>query len=429
MADTNMNYLYTIGGYATLVGVGYALYQISTQKSRKRIAAAQSKSARGSQPESKKEDKKKKQRMESFTAESQESTAKAAKPRVNAPETSTYLSNAPASNDTHDDGVDNREFAKQLSKAKEGTKFATKADSNKQKKEKSVKQSRASKIAAPEEDKPSTPSTTSADADDDLSPARSPVIEPVDTVDAVDASGVSDMLEPASSGPSVLRLTGTESKNQIKKKAPKAAEQVETKKQRQNRKKTEAAKAAREEAEKDRKVLEEKQRRAARIADGRPAKDGSQYVATNGNKSAWKQGAPNGTDTTKPQSSETYQLLDTFEAEAPAAQTAKPVAASKSDATWISSLPSEEKQLEMIKDETDEWSTVTTKASKKSNKKEASVDSGDDQAPIRPVAQPKQPTPAVSNSNAPKAAQSFGSFSALTSKDEPVDEAEEEWDV
>lgn len=424
MADTNMNYLYTIGGYATLIGVGYILYQVSTQKSRRRVAAAQAKSARSGQAESKKDDKKKKQRLESFATESQESTAKAAKPRVNAPETSTFLSNAQP-NDTSDDGVDNREFAKQLSKAKKGTQFAAKSDSGKNK-EKSVKQSRANKISAPEENKPSAPSTTSADADadDDLSPVHSP--EPA----AADASGVSDMLEPVPSGPSVLRLTGTESKTQNKKPA-KAPEQVETKKQRQNRKKAEAARAAREDAEKERKVLEEKQRRTARIAEGRPAKDGSQYVATNGNNSAWKQGAPNGTDSTQAtKPDDVHQLLDTFEAPVTeSAKPAKPTTPSQSESTWISSLPSEEKQLEMLKEETDEWSTVKTKASKKSAKKDTPVGSGDDQLVSRPAAQPKQPAPSGSNGNSSKAAQSFGSFSALTSKDEPADEAEEEWDV
>lgn len=418
MAD-NMSYLYTVGGYATLIGVGYVLYQVSTQKSRKRAAAAQAKSARTAHPEAKKDDKKKKQRLESFAADTQESTAKAAKPRVDAPETSTFLSNAQP-NDTSDDGVDNREFAKQLSKAKKGTQFAAKSDSGKNK-EKSVKQSRANQISNPEENKTSAPSTTSADADDDLSPVHSPEPAPVD------ASGVSDMLEPVPSGPSVLRLTGTESKAQTKKPS-KAPEQVETKKQRQNRKKAEAAKAAREEAEKERKTLEEKQRRAARIADGRPAKNG--VPVGNNTQSAWKQGSPNGASSpsaTKP--ADGVQLLDTFEA--PAAQPAKPaapVAASRSGSTWISSLPSEEEQLELLKEETDEWSTVKTKASKKSTKKDTPVESGDDQAASRPAAQPYQAKPSTTN-NASKSSQNFGSFSALTSKDEPAEEAEEEWDV
>lgn len=424
MADSSMSYLYTVGGYATLVGVGYVLYQVSTQKARRRAAAAQAKSARSGQTEPKKDDKKKKQRLENFAADSQESTAKAAKPRVNAPETSTFLSNAQP-NDTSDDGVDNREFAKQLSKAKKGTQFAAKTDSGKHK-EKSVKQSRANQIAKPEEDKPSAPSTTSADADDDLSPVHSP--EP----EAADAGGVADMLEPVPSGPSVLRLTGIDSQAQNKKKPAKAPEQVETKKQRQNRKKTEAAKAAREEAEKERKALEEKQRRTARIAEGRPAKDGSQWVVTNGNKSAWKQGAPNGSSN----QAANDQLLETFEAPAPAPEAVQPAApvapaapTSQSEATWIASLPSEEEQLEMLKDETDEWSTVKTK-SKKSAKKETPVESGDDQVVSRPAAQPKQTKTSVPTNNASaKSTQSFGSFSALTSKDDPAEEAEEEWDV
>jgi hypothetical protein len=432
MSDANLNYLYTIGGYATLFGVGYALYQVSTRESRRRAAAAQAKQARNARPEPKKEDKKKKQRMESFTSESQESTAKATKPRPNAPETSTFLSNAPTTKDDAQDDVDNREFAKQLSKAKEGMKFAAKSDSGKQG-EKSVKQSRANKIAPPEEKKieeerQSAPSSTSADADEEPSPVQSPEAEPVD------ASGVSDMLEPAPSGPSVLRLTGTESKTQNKKKT-KVAEPVETKKQRQNRKKAEAAKAAREEAEKERKVLEEKQRRTARIAEGRAAKDGSQYTSVNGTKSAWTQGAPNGDNSKTEERKDAHELLDTFEAPSaetvqPAVTATAPVAKSKSkpESEWISSLPSEEEQLEMLKNE-DEWSTVKTKSSKKATKKESPNESGDDNVTTRPAAQPKQTKPVAFESTTSKTTPSFGSFSALTSNNDAADDAEEEWDV
>lgn len=432
MADSNnTNYMYTVGGYATLIGVGYAIYQVSTRKGRRRAQAQQAKLS-VVQPEPRKEDRKKKQRMQSFTSESQNvSTAKATKPRVNAPETSHFLSNVEdkdKSTGTTKDEIDNKEFAKQLSKAKEGTKFTSKNDSGKQK-EKSVKQSRANKITNAAEDNTSLhsapSSATGVDADDDQSPARSPVAGPANV------SGVADMLEPVAAAPSILRLTDTESKKQ-KKKAIKAPEVVETKKQRQNRKKAEAAKAAREDAENERKTLEEKQRRQARIAEGRSAKDGSQFVATKASNSAWKEGAPKTADTQTVEVNGAYQLLDTFEA--PKTETVKPAKSSKSE--WMSSLPSEEEQLEMLKTETDdsEWNMVTTKSSKKSGKKaSSSVESGDDAAPVRPAAQPKQASFAASN-NTSKSSKSFGAFSALTSNDEPADgadeeEEEEEWDV
>lgn len=82
----------------------------------------------------------------------------------------------------------------------------------------------------------------------------------------------------------------------------------------------------------------------------------------------------------------------------------------------------------MLKDETDEWSTVKTKSSKKSAKKESPIGSGDDQVASRPAPQPKQVKPSAPGTTS-KPTQSFGSFSALTSKDDPAEEAEEEWDV
>ncbi|KAH7162999.1 hypothetical protein B0J13DRAFT_615605 [Dactylonectria estremocensis] len=383
MADS-MSYLYTIGGYAALLGLGYV-----------------------------DEKKKKKQRMATFASEAQESSRKAPKPEASgdAPEQA-WLSNT----QEKADDVDNIKFAKQLAKAQSGTKFASKSEGGKQR-EKSVKQSRANKINVAAEEKESAPSsTTGADADDDQSPITSPEVGP-----AV-AGDVSDMLEATAARPAVLRLTDTAPKQQ-KPKAAKAPEPVETKKQRQNRKKAEAAKIAREESEKDRKVLEEKQRRTARIAEGRAAKDGSQFMAANGSKSSWTQGAPSNKATPASETNGTHQPLDTFE---PATTTAKPATTAKSaQGNWISSLPSEEEQMEMLKTDEDEWSTVKTKTkSKKNPKTDSSVDSGDEPLQSRPSAQPKQ-------AQAGKSASTFGSFSALSTKDEPVDEqeVEEEWEV
>lgn len=420
MAD-NMNYLYTIGGYATLFGIGYVIYHVSTQKERKRIVSTQAKTApKSSQPEPRKEDRKKKQRMENFASEAQEASSKASKAKAtNKSPDPAWLNNA--QDDSSDDDVSNREFARQLAKAKEGTKFASKTDGGKQR-EKSVKQSRANKMTNRVEEKESAPSsTTGAEADDDQSPAVSPEVGPAN------AGDVSDMLEPAKAGPSILRLTDTAPKKQ-KQKVAKAPEPVETKKQRQNRKKAEAAKVARQEAEQERKVLEEKQRRQARIAEGRAAKDGSQFMAAANNKSAWTQGAPSNNTTPVPATNGLHQPLDTFEKLAPT--TVEPVVVSSSSTkdNWAASLPSEEEQMEMLKND-DDWSTVKTK-SKKSSKKETAVDSGDEPLPSRPAAQPKQPQ---AGAKATKPTQSFGSFSALSVKngpaDEEEDEQEEEWDV
>ncbi|PNY26050.1 Uncharacterized protein TCAP_04020 [Tolypocladium capitatum] len=427
MADSSMSYVYTIGGYATLIGVGYALYHVSTQKGNRRGAAPVSRSAKTAHQEPRKEDKKKKQRMESFASEAQEASKAGA--RVKASDEAHPTVSRNAADDTSDDGVDNREFARQFAKAKEGAKLASKADGLRQR-EKSVKQSRANQTTKPiddlPEDKASGPSsTTGADADDDQSPLLSPETRPAD------ASGVGDMLEPTPAGPSVLRIIDSAEPKKQKPKTAKAPERVETKKQRQNRKKAEAAKAAREESEKERKALEEKQRRAARIAGGLAAKDGSQFQAANGSSSSWTQGAPNGASANKAEDAKVlYKPLDTFE-EKPATSTAMPVAI-KSDGSWMSSLPSEEEQLEMLKDEADEWSTVTVKASKK-GKKALSVSSADEKPQAQPARQATQPAASTKNASRPTAGQNFGgSFSALTTNDdgaEDAEDAEEEWDV
>jgi hypothetical protein len=438
MADASM--LYTVGAYATLIGIGYAIYHISTQKDKQKGSVVITKPAKtvSQQPAVRKEDRKKKQRMESYVTDSKSSKADAQKEK--APEANQWLSN----DADKQESLDNREFAKQLSKAKEGAKFDSKKEGTKQR-EKTVKQSKANKPkAAPAPEAViSAPSSNGADADDDESPAaQSPESRPVDV------SGVSDMLEPTTStGPSVLRLTDTESKTQKKQNASKNPEPAETKKQRQNRKKAEAAKAAREDAEQERKALEEKQRRTARIAEGRAAKDGSEFMAAvNGNKSAWD--GTNGTNgaAAKKEDASAYAPLDTFEkpaqnkaieksapksAPAPKKEAPKKEVVTQLESSWISALPSEEEQMEMLKEESDEWNTVKTKSSKKS-KKAPSVESGEEAPQARPAAQPQQPTETkAKTSTKPAATKSFGgSFSALTTKDDDAEEEiEEEWDV
>lgn len=415
MADSSMSYVYTFGGYAAIAIVGYAFYQATTQNSKKRNPAVEQRAAKLTQPEPRKEDSKKKQRLQSFASEA--SKAKAQPPSG---EPKTWA--AVAEKDSRDDGVDNREFAKQLAKAQEGKKFSSKTEGNSKKREKSksVKQSRANELndAGKAPQSPPAPSTD-AEADVETSPAASPDVTPADS------TGVADMLEPAAKGPSVLRLTGS-TEQKPKQKQAKAPEVVESKKQRQNRKKAQAAKEAREEAEKERKVLEEKQRRTARIAEGRAAKDGSQFVAANGSKSSWTQGAPASAGTKGADTNSLQQPLDTFEK-----PTTVPSDEIKKDAEWIQALPSEEEQIEKLKNDEDEWSTVKTKSAKpKKGKQESSASSGDDQ----PKAQ-SQPAPAARPNPTPKVGssgnKSFGSFSALSAKNEPADEEEEEeeWDV
>ncbi|WYZ34532.1 hypothetical protein EsH8_I_000808 [Colletotrichum jinshuiense] len=398
----------TLGGYLVciLVAGGFSYRYFNNKK-----PVQTSKGAKAA-VEPRKETNAKKQRKAAFASSKPTTEDKGSSSATDTTPT-TWLSNDPK------DEVDNTDFAKRMATVKEGKKFTGKSAEQK-KKTKSVKQSRAAepsekatqkKSAEVAEAKEPVTSTPAVEADEDESPATSPEVAPVD------ASGVSDMLEPAAAGPSVLRLTGTD-KEKPKAKAQKAPEQAETKKQRQNRLKNEAKKAAREEEEKERKVKLEKQRRTAREAAGIPAKDGSQFMAAvNGKQSAWTAGSANGTSANG--SSAAIQPLDTFEAPAKNG-TAAPTQTSDS---WISSLPSEEEQLERLKEE-DEWNTVPAKASKKA-KKEARAPSPEPvsaaPAQSRPIAQAVQ-KPAASNGKAAKPAPSYGSFSALSTE-------EEEWDV
>jgi hypothetical protein len=243
--------------------------------------------------------------------------------------------------DGEDDEIDNREFARQLSNAKAGTVMAARPEAASR--QKSVKQSRA--LAST----PISQAPESADGDDDLSSANSPPL-------AASRGDVSDMLEAPSAGPSVLRLTEpTNPKPQKSKPASRSPEPAETKKQRQNRKKAEAKKVAREEEEKERRVLMEKQLRSARIAEGRAAKDGSNFMASKAPaSSAWI--APAATPAANKESTQPQvDLLDTYEP-----------TSNGTSGTWQKDLPSEEEQLRRINEEDDSaWNTVSNPKKKK----------------------------------------------------------------
>ncbi|KAK8143941.1 hypothetical protein G3M48_006539 [Beauveria asiatica] len=415
MADSGMSLVYTIGGYVALAGASYTIYHLSTRSDAKRRAAAAK--AKASQPEARKEDRKKKQRKDAFAQEAQSASnaAQNAPPEVKAPQASTTTGR-----DTMDDSAANREFAKQLSKAQEGTKFATKSDTKQR--EKYVKQSKASHIDGAKVTK-APKAETSVPAAAPIEPETvanevEPVEEETPAVPA-EAGRVDDMLEPKAAAPTVLRLGETKPTEQ-KKKETKPAEKAETKKQRQNRKKAEAAKAAREEAEAERKALEEKQRRQARLAEGRAAKDGSQF--TNGAATAWKQGASSVAPNAAPKTNgELHAPLDTFE------PTSAPTTQTNGAANAVPAAYEQPAQQE------EEWSTVKTKSSKK--KAAAASNSGDDEplvaAKAAPAAAPvsKQAAPKTNGNSANNKKAFGGSFSALTNNDEPEEEEEEEWDV
>jgi hypothetical protein len=217
-----------------------------------------------------------------------------------------------------------------------------------------------------------TSSTTGADADDDLSPFGSPLADAT-----VPATDVSDMLEAPAPGVSVLRLTGVAENERKKKQKPEAFKTVETKKQRQRRIKNENKKLMVEDAEKQRRVLLEKQLHTARenerqeIARAKP-------VTSN----AWKNNpghASNGAQSVRENHS--TPLLDTFDlgfqplpATLRGASPSTPASAddtrplgSSTQESWAEHLPSEEEQMRLLgaMSSENEWRTVSNKKKEK----------------------------------------------------------------
>ncbi|KAI1807257.1 hypothetical protein F4811DRAFT_9234 [Daldinia bambusicola] len=407
--------LTTIGGWAVILAISGVIWYRNQQKK------AQRTDRRGSFTKQSV-----KQNDADLISDTKKKAEKAAKPKPKpkAPTTTSNETTKPAVdfNREEDEAAGkkaDREFARQLANAHAGTKFSTKKSD--EKKQKSVKQSKAQEIPDASAGRTSVPSSHAGDADDDLSSQASPVVA------AVDSRDVSDMLEPAAPGPSVLRLTDVDAVKP-KERKQKAPEVVETKKQRQNRKKAEAAKAAREAEEKERKVKLEQQRRTARIAEGRPAKDGSSFTANAQN--AWNEKSTSNNSTVQP--------LDTSEQPAkaePAKTNAKTNAVSagttkeKSD-PWLSSMPSEEEQMELLRQE-DSWSEVKTK--KKGKKKDASAEASASSAPATnggsATSTPTVKAP-VNGAKKPLLTSSNSSFAALTPEETDDNEEEEkEWDV
>lgn len=431
----------TLGGWAFLTFLGVAIYYNSRSKQPAHLATKAKKKLEHTPPVRKEpKEKAKRQRTEAFASES-----KSAQPKPKAVETYSAPSR---SADYSSDDVDNKEFARQLASVKQGTSLnATKKD---EKRQKSVKQSRAQVIDQPAANgnkKASAPSSTAGvDGDDDESPIASPEVV------AADSGDVTDMLEPKSAGPAVLRLTDTD-KTKKKEKKAKAPEKVETKKQRQNRQKVEAAKAVREDAEKDRQVALENQRRLARISEGRAAKDGSAFMAAKAVQSVWKDdGANTKLSSTNTNGAAVDEPLSTFSKPAvsvnhatlpakaaPAVKATAPIPAKSEN--WMSSLPSEEEQLEIIRQD-DSWSTVTTKKANKTKKRlstesQSESEATDTQAPKaltsvvpQPAVAPASKATTANGSTKPvrQGIQQQSSFAALSVPDDE-EEVEKEWDV
>ncbi len=285
--------------------------------------------------------------------------------------------------------MNTKAFAERMAQTQKGTNLTS--TQRKDNRVKTVKQSSALNTPVLS----SESSQNGAEADDDVSPAVSPSLNA--------AGDVADMLEPASSGPSTLRLTAP-TKPQ-KERAPKQTnEQVaETKKQRQNRQKVEAQRLQREADEKERKALEERQRRAAREARGEPARNGVS-AAKPPAKSAWTASATpvNGTSSTSAATENNAPLLDTFDAESNSSSNGGPAlstAATSTTSTGPGRVASEEDQMAEAMRQSEDESGWTTVAQPKKQKKTQTAN-GDSNAVQEPVpAKKTNVTPAKPTAN------------------------------
>jgi hypothetical protein len=357
---------YTLVSWAViLAAIGLAFYLNYYKTAQVRRAALSRGTAKTA--EKKKEPKKwRKIRKDESQCDVNQESQKEQKPKI----VHKHLANNADRGD--EDKTIDKEFARQFSSAKSGTSLPRKSPDAAR--HRSIKQSRAQEKSAAVETS-SENGTTGADADDDRSSLNSPELAATTITSQVASSDFSDMLEARAPGPSIIRLTP--SANPVVRKPNPAAtyEVAETKKQRQNRKKAELKKQAREEEEKQRKFLLEKQRRTAREADGRAAKDGSAFMAPKAPlASAWTAPAPTETHTdtnshgNKGIDGAQAEFLDTYTTDAPNPREATRFESKFVGSDWqrVMGSISEEEQVRRALEDSDSWKTVSKE---KRNKK------------------------------------------------------------
>lgn len=340
------------------------------------------------------------------------------------------------SDDAVNDGMDNIEFAKQLSSLKSGTSVTKPSNTDAPGKTKKLGKRNEVVAAATDEykatngaqnskDISNASSTTGADGDDDLSPTHSPSLR---ATQGTKASGdVSDMLEAKPKGPSILRLTEPSEPQVVRQAKPqKPLQEPETKKQRQHRKKNEEKKLAREEAEKQRRIALEKQLRTAREAEGRPSKNGlssSKPPAMN----AWTKPDGQAESSSSSVAGANNMLLDTFDENVTSVAHASAHeqggnSVSAPSKVWERDLPSEEEQMRLLNemDSNDGWSTVK-KATK--SKKKPIVDNGENEVGVVDKGKTTMVSNGVNDTN-PNGAYDVSTSTNSTTSDSGLDAAQ-----
>lgn len=363
---------YTVGAWGLIAAISAGYWYLSKPKPQSKLSQKELRDRERAKSSHKEKENKPRKSRSTGESSGRSSGNEAQKRNKTSKEAGKAEQTATSYQDSPDDKLDDREFARQLSNAKTGTTMAPKNETGSR--QKSVKLSKA--MTSDDDTMKRVNAEQGSDGDDDLSSVASPEFNAT----VPKAGDVSDMLESSISGPSILRLTqpATTQPSKSKKAAPKPKEPELTKKQRQNQAKREAAKAANEEIEKERRALEEKQRRTAREAEGRAAKDGSStlYSPPPPKTNAWTDAnTQNG-----PKNSKNVQLLDTYLSNAadsrtgsdeaqnnhqPAASQPRapsPVRAAAS-LDQYSDLPSEEEQIRILS-ENDGWNEVKPKKSK-----------------------------------------------------------------
>ncbi|KAF4549426.1 Hypothetical protein D9617_21g096470 [Elsinoe fawcettii] len=295
-----------------------------------------------------------------------------------------------------DDGAD-KAWAQQMANVRKGTNLSVPS--------KDASRTKTVKTSALESNQnfSSAASSNGAEADDDMSPAISPSLQ---------AGDVSDMLEPAAAGPSVLRLTNPT--NPAPQRAPRPQKEfqaAETKKQRQNKKKNEDRKALIEEQERERQAKLEAQRRTAREARGEPAKNGLQQAKAPAS-SAW-------TSSQKNEGAPPVQPIhdSVSRAEQPAVGNAqasvvptRPVNGANGSSSLGNGMSEQDAIVAATRASEDQsgWATVGTKKAKKGHNRTNSDVPGD----VKPVAEAAPPPPPkqVKQPAGPKVTNGFASL-------------------
>lgn len=257
------------------------------------------------------------------------------------------------SNDNDDD-----EFARNLARVQAGQVVPSKLQAASKRK--------SSKLSKLEKDITSGASAQSSDvgADDEQS------FSEIASKSYVRSNDISDMLEAPQAGPSSLKISAPTKPSPQKKKVLTTGEPALTKTQKKNRQKNEQKAAENKAAEAERKAQLEAHRRAVRIAENRPAKDGTSFLAANVSKESgqgWSDVVSGVSESTNFVVDDT--LLDTFDSSnhMHVAQSISPPGG-KSDSNNSSSL-SEEVEMARATQESlgKSWVNVPSRKSKKNN--------------------------------------------------------------